>query len=131
MSKSAQVSKLRWVAHALTSPQSRRSRAQQKRMGAYLSEAIFCIRPRPCLIRKAEALTYPGFVTAMVASTPHSLISNMNRQLISSVSAISRRAIRAKGSYPLTISQRRSMSFYNVDVAGLTEDQAEVCNHKQ
>ncbi|KAI0722416.1 acyl-CoA dehydrogenase/oxidase [Fomitopsis betulina] len=49
----------------------------------------------------------------------------MNRQLISSVSAISRRAIRAKGSYPLTISQRRSMSFYNVDVAGLTEDQAE------
>ena len=51
----------------------------------------------------------------------------MNRQLLSSLSVISRRATKFTGPYALlAIGQRRKLSFYNADVAGLTEEQAEV-----
>ncbi|KAH9928185.1 acyl-CoA dehydrogenase/oxidase [Fomitopsis serialis] len=50
----------------------------------------------------------------------------MNRLLLSSLSSLPRQAVRQKGLRArAAISQRRSASFYNADVAGLTEEQAE------
>ncbi|KAH9832946.1 acyl-CoA dehydrogenase NM domain-like protein [Rhodofomes roseus] len=50
----------------------------------------------------------------------------MNRQLLSSISILSRRTIWQRSLYArAAVSHRRNVSFYNSDVAGLTEDQAE------
>ncbi|KZT69785.1 acyl-CoA dehydrogenase NM domain-like protein [Daedalea quercina L-15889] len=50
----------------------------------------------------------------------------MNRQFISSLCSFPRQVLRSKNPCARTvIGQRRNVSFYNVDIAGLTEEQAE------
>lgn len=85
-------------------------------------------RPKDCRERR-RATPHSSF-HCPCASRLHPtlcLISAMTRQLLSSLSVISRRATKFTGPYALlAIGQRRKLSFYNADVAGLTEEQAEV-----